>query len=75
MHVRACVESTFDSPACAHVLEAQFQFAHSARSARSTRSALVRMSVNVHAKTPVQVAMFLKENGVSDDICELFEGM
>lgn len=25
-------------------------------------------------KMPVEVAVFLRENGVSDDICELFEG-
>ena len=25
-------------------------------------------------KTPVEVAMFLKENGVSDDVCDAFEG-
>lgn len=25
-------------------------------------------------KTPVEVAMFLKENGVSGDICDIFEG-
>ena len=25
-------------------------------------------------KTPVEVAMFLKENGVPGDICDVFEG-
>ena len=26
------------------------------------------------SKTPVEVAMFMKDNGVSGDICDVFEG-
>ena len=37
------------------------------------RGLLCRMA-QYAAKTPIEVAMFLKENGVSGDICDVFEG-
>ena len=33
-----------------------------------------KMAEGYKSKTPVEVAIFLKENGVSGDICDLFEG-
>lgn len=37
------------------------------------RGVLCRMA-EYAAKTPIEVAIFLKENGVSGDICDVFEG-